>query len=86
MTQEMTPEFYNKIVDITQDYLGPAASRFVNRQIALHLRKSPENLERSDIPMLAVRIRSGLVVLTVDQHTVEEAFKRISSVGDTHHY
>ncbi len=81
----MNSDFYEKIVNITTDYLGPAASRFVNRQISSHLRKSPEHLVRADIPMLAVRIRSGLVVLTVDPQTVEEAFQRITSVADTNH-
>ncbi len=79
MTTEL---YYEKIVDITKDYLGPAAGRFVNRQINTHLHKPPESLERTDIPMLAIRIRSGLVVLTQNKETVEEAFQRITAVGD----
>lgn len=74
--------YYNKILEITEDYLGPAAGRFVDRQISSHLHKPPEELGRGDIPMLAVRIRSGLVVLTQDEHTVEECFQRIAAVAD----
>jgi predicted nuclease of predicted toxin-antitoxin system len=77
-----TGEYYDQILDIATDYLGPAAGRFVNRQIVTHLNKAPEQLQKSDIPMLAIRIRSGLVVLTKDEDTVKEAFQRISSVGN----
>ena len=52
-----TELYYEKIVDITRDYLGPAASRFVIRQINTHFHKSPEQLQRTDIPILAIRIR-----------------------------
>jgi hypothetical protein len=74
--------YYDQILEITKDYLGPAAGRFVNRQIQTYLNKSPGDLQKSDIPMLAIRIRSGLVVLTKDEETVKEAFQRISSVGN----
>ncbi len=74
--------YYNKIISITNDYLGPAAQRFVDRQIQTHLRKNPNELEKSDIQPLAIRIRSGLMVLTNDEASVEEAFRRIISVGD----
>ncbi len=73
--------YYDQIVSITEDYLGPAAGRFINRQILSHLNKSPEELEKADIPKLAIRIRSGLVVLTRDERVVEEAFHRISAIS-----
>jgi hypothetical protein len=74
--------YYEKILDITKDYLGPAAGRFVNRQIVSHLKKSPEEISKGDIQMLAIRIRSGLVVLTKDSRTVDEAFHRIAALAD----
>lgn len=73
---------YGKVLEITEDYLGPAAERFINRQVSTHLKKNPEDIESSDIPMLAIRIRSGLLVLTHDQIVVDEAFRRIAAVGD----
>jgi hypothetical protein len=72
--------YYQKILAITEDYLGPAATRFVNRQIASHLNKAPEELQRNDLHMLALRIRSGLVVLTRDQRIVDEAFRRLNDI------
>jgi hypothetical protein len=74
--------YYQRIIDITRDYLGPAAPRFVDRQINTYLKKTPETLDKSDLSMLAIRIRSGLVVLTEDPKVVEEAFQRITAVGD----
>ena len=78
----MPTDLYNKILSVTTDYLGPAAERFVSRQIRSHLRKDPENLSHSDIPTLAIRIRSGLLVLTNDEDIVEEAYQRIAAIGD----
>ena len=74
--------YYEQIIDIAKDYLGPAANRFVDRQINSHLKKSPKDLQKGDIPMLAIRIRSGLLVLTHDARVVDEAFQRVASVGD----
>ena len=81
MTQEATG-YYNEILDIASDYLGPAADRFVSRQINLHIKKDPQELQKSDIHMLAIRIRSGLLVLTHDASVVDEAFRRINALGD----
>ncbi len=77
--------YYERIIEIAKDYLGPAAGRFVDRQIISYLNKQPYELASTDIPMLATRIRSGLVVLTQDQEAVEEAYRRIAAVADRNH-
>jgi hypothetical protein len=77
--------YYDQILAITAEYLGPAAGRFVNRQINSYFHKPPAELQKGDIPMLAIRIRSGLSVLTKDNKVVEEAFQRISAVGDSYY-
>lgn len=74
--------YYNEILNITRDYLGPAADRFVSRQVNRHIRKEPGDLQKSDIPMLAIRIRSGLLVLTHDAEIVDQAFRRINDLAD----
>lgn len=74
--------YFNELVSITKDYLGPAAERFVKRQIESHLKKNPDQLQKSDIASLAIRIRSGLFVLTRDENVVEEAYSRLSSIAD----
>jgi hypothetical protein len=74
--------YYQRILRVIDDYLGPASERFLSRQIKSHLHKNPENLQKSDIPNLAIRIRSGLLVLTRDENIVEEAYSRINSISD----
>ena len=82
MQESIREDYHGKILSIVKDYLGPAADRFTNRQINLHIKKDPQDLQRSDIPMLAIRIRSGLMVLTRDEAVVDEAFRRVVSLGD----
>jgi hypothetical protein len=82
MADSFKEPYYSRILDIAQDYLGPAAERFLSRQMRLHFKKDPHQLQKADIPMLAIRIRSGLLVLTHDESVVEEAFRRITEVAD----
>jgi hypothetical protein len=74
--------YYDRILEITKEYLGPAAERFVCRQISSHLKKQPADLMKADIPTLAIRIRSGLMILTRDEQVVEEAYHRINRISD----
>ena len=80
----MTSEklYYDQILQIIKDYLGPAAERFLTRQINSHFRKNHDELDKGDIQPLAIRIRSGLLVLTRDEAIVEEAYHRIAALAD----
>lgn len=68
----MTNELFEKVVAITEDYLGPAAPRFVTRQISFHLGKTPEELLDSDIPKLAEWTKATLAMLTDDKTIVKD--------------
>lgn len=68
----MTNELFEKVVAITEDYLGPAAPRFVTRQISFHLGKTPEELVDSDIPKLAEWTKATLAMLTDDKDIVKD--------------
>ncbi len=68
----MTNELFEKVVAITEDYLGPAAPRFVTRQISFHLGKTPEELVDSDIPKLAEWTKATLAMLTDDKAIVKD--------------
>lgn len=82
MEDPVKNDYYDKIIKIIEDYLGPAADRFVNRQVTLHIKKNPHDLQKDDVQMLAIRIRSGMLVLTHDETVVEEAFRRLTAVAD----
>ena len=74
---------YNKqIVEITKDYLGPAAERFVRRQIEFHLEKSPEEIEAIDINKIAEAISVALGILNRDEDfDVDEIYQRIAALA-----
>ena len=76
-------ECYKQILKITKDYLGAKADQFVTRLMRVHLKKEHTKLRCADIPMLAIRIRSGLLVLTSDVDIADEAYRRINQVGDS---
>ncbi|MEO5499732.1 MAG: hypothetical protein ABIR46_04495 [Candidatus Saccharimonadales bacterium] len=43
---------YQKTVQVTEEYLGPAGERFIRRQIATHLKIEPELLRKRDLSEL----------------------------------
>jgi hypothetical protein len=70
---------YERIVSISQDYLGPAAERFVRRQIQTHLDKDPEDLRQKDMPELINWIRLTMSVLTNDTKVIDEFSERLAN-------
>lgn len=71
----------NQILEITEDYLGPAAERFIDRQINTHLHKSPEKLTKNDITELADWLRLSFTVLTDDNSLIEDYIKRLKRIA-----
>lgn len=71
---------YDTIIGITEGYLGPAAQRFIDRQIKFHLNKEPEELTRDDLEKLAEWIKVSLALLTDDKSVVEDFNRRIAKI------
>ena len=63
---------YNQVVAITTSYLGPAAERFIARQIQTHLNKNPEDITPKDLAQLVDWIKIAIALLTDDGKVVEE--------------
>lgn len=74
--------FYEQVVRVTYVYLGPAADRFVTRQIRNHLNKKPEQLARRDLPELIDWIRLAMGFLTQDKQMVDDYIKRLQALHD----
>ena len=72
----------DQILEISQDYLGPAAERFIDRQISTHLKKHPEKITRQDIYKLIDWIKLSFALLTNDTDMVEQYAKRLKLVAD----
>lgn len=68
----LRPNLYEDVVKVTYQYLGPAADRFVARQIRNHLQKEPIDLRRSDLRQLIDWIRLAMSLLSDDQALVAE--------------
>ncbi len=72
---------YDSVIQITSDYLGPAAERFIDRQIENHLNKSPRDLRQKDLEVLIDWARVAVALLTEDRAIVEEYSKRLANLG-----
>ncbi len=75
------PGLYEDIITIVTDYLGPAGPRFVDRQIAFHLKKNPQEITKADIPALIEWIKVTLALLTEDASLVKSCIDRISKLA-----
>jgi hypothetical protein len=72
MAGSTTLSLYQKVVNTTQRYMGPASDRFVERQIRNHLDKSPEQLKQQDLARLIDWISLAMAMLTEDEKIVSE--------------
>lgn len=62
---------FDDLVAITYDYLGPAADRFVVRQIRNLLDKDPAQLKRDDLRQLIDWIQIAMRLVTDDPQIVD---------------
>ncbi|MEJ0072490.1 MAG: hypothetical protein WDN27_00105 [Candidatus Saccharibacteria bacterium] len=62
---------YDDVVAITYDYLGPAADRFVVRQIRNHLQKDPAELRRQDLRQLIDWIQLAMRLISDDTQIID---------------
>jgi hypothetical protein len=63
---------YEQVVKVTHVYLGPAADRFIARQVENHLHKSPDELSQADLLSLIDWIKVVVSLLTEDNDLIEE--------------
>lgn len=73
--------YYRQVVHVTEEYLGPAAERFVKRQIEFRLGKPPETIDRNDIPKLKEALGIALGLLVKDQAIVNQAMQKFDLIA-----
>jgi hypothetical protein len=61
---------YEEVVKTTDELLGPAADRFITRQIHNHLHKDPEELNKRDLKQLIDWIALAMALLSNDEDLV----------------
>ena len=85
MDGELT--LYDKVVRITNVYLGPAAERFVCRQVRNHLHKEPQKISENDLKDLIAWVRVAVSLLTENSEIVDEYIEQLSKLTkNTNHF
>ena len=78
--KKSSASLYDKVVSITEDYLGPSARRFIDRQIESHLNKNPENITKKDLLQLNGWLIAVVALLTDDENVLAEYSDRLESL------
>ena len=73
--------YYQQVVRATEEFLGPAAERFVNRQIEFRLGKTTETIDKDDIPRLKETLGIALRVLVKDEAIVDQAMHKFDVIA-----
>jgi hypothetical protein len=73
----VTDQLYREVIKVTEEYLGPAAERFIARQITFHLNKSPQDLSPDDLPKLIEWAKVTLGLLTEDRQVVDDYERKL---------
>lgn len=77
MQPNLNTPLYTQVVRITHVYLGPAADRFIARQVQNHLHKEPDELSQADLLKLIDWVRVAVSLITEDSTIVEEYIERL---------
>lgn len=72
---------YDEVVKVTHVYLGPAAERFIARQVENHLHKSPEQLTKADLDDLIDWIKVVVSLLTEDNEIIDEYISELRKLA-----
>jgi hypothetical protein len=70
----------DRVIDISQEYLGPAAERFVHRQITSHLGKKPDDLTTNDLGVLIDWLKLSFALMTDNGRLVEDYAKQLNTL------
>lgn len=74
-------QIYSQVVKVTHVYLGPAADRFISRQVQNHLHKSPEELTYGDLANLVDWIQVAVSLITEDKEIIEEYIAQLKKLA-----
>lgn len=78
---ESKQSVYQEVVAVTDQYLGPAAERFIARQVETHLNKKPDELNAEDIVKLVDWVKIAVALLTEDAKTVDDFTQSLLNIA-----
>lgn len=73
---------YDQVLEVTQDYLGPATKRFIDRQIDAHLHKKPHELTKDDMDKLTEWLKVSIAMLAHDKSLVDDYVQSLKNLHD----
>jgi hypothetical protein len=79
-TKRKPQSLYDQVVKVTDVYLGPAAGRFIDRQVENHLHIEPRKMTRKELLSLIDWIRVVVSLLTDDRDIVEEYISELQKL------
>lgn len=82
MASPVQKSLYGQVVEVVYEYLGPAAQRFVDREIQSHIGKSPEDLNNGDIDKLHDWCKIAIAMMADDDDTVERFSESMLALKD----
>ena len=86
MDRESNKNLYQRLVEITGEYLGPASSRFIDRQIVNHLNKDPQKVSKNDLPTLNKWLYASMALLTEDEEMLNEYSERLNNLSNSNNH
>jgi uncharacterized protein YegL len=72
---------YEEVVNVTYEYLGPAADRFVARQIRNHLQKDPDQLKQKDLRKLIEWIQLAMHLVSSDAIVIDRYIAELQTLA-----
>lgn len=72
MSTKQIPSVYDRVVEVTEIYLGSSADRFIAGQVENHLHKSPANLSCADLRALIDWISVAASLLIEDNKKIDQ--------------
>jgi transposase-like protein len=81
MAAQTQQDTHERMVQITREYMGVAAERFIDRQIRSHLHKEPHAVTTDDIPVLIDWIQLAISHLTNDSQVIQEYTDRLKQLA-----
>lgn len=79
---ENAQPLYTQVVRVTHIYLGPAADRFIARQVQNHLHKEPAEISQADLLKLIDWVRVAVSLITEDSAIIEEYIARLEQLAN----
>ncbi len=73
---------YRTVVEISEEYLGQAAERFIKRQISAHLKKDPADITPQDLDTLIHWIKLTFAMLTDNKEEVIDYESRLRDLSE----